>query len=80
MTLLGQESQTLYGEMIERVIKLEDSFVFKLYIDLAPLEECVVASLLEDNEHSGGGIGSIDKLIYIPINIAGFINIAGYLC
>jgi chemotaxis regulatin CheY-phosphate phosphatase CheZ len=39
MTLLGQDSQTLYGEMIERVIKLEDALVVKLYIDSAPLEE-----------------------------------------
>ncbi len=77
MILLGQDSQILYGEMIERVIKLEDPFVFKLDIDSAPIEKPIVASLLEDNAQNCGAIGSMDKLIYIPIEIAGFIDIAG---
>jgi hypothetical protein len=60
--------------------KARGPFVFKSDIDSAPIEKPIVASLLEDNAQNCGAIGSMDKLIYIPIEIASFIDIAGKPC
>ena len=50
-------------DMIKRVVAPEDFFVFKLDIDSAPIEEPIVASLLEDDPHNGGASGLIDELV-----------------
>jgi len=72
MILLGQDSQILYGEMIERVIKLEDPFVFKLDIDSAPFEEPIVASLLGDNAQNGGAIAHQNRWLAMLIRFRCF--------
>ncbi|KAL9017854.1 MAG: hypothetical protein Q9185_004802 [Variospora sp. 1 TL-2023] len=50
-------------DMIKRVVKPEDFFVFKLDIDSAPIEEPIVKSLLEDNPDEGGASALIDELM-----------------
>lgn len=52
-------------EMIKRLVKPEDFFVFKLDIDSAPIEEPIVAALLQDDPHNGGASGLIDELVRI---------------
>ncbi|KAL8990563.1 MAG: hypothetical protein Q9177_000807 [Variospora cf. flavescens] len=53
-------------DMIKRVVKPEDFFVFKLDIDSAPIEEPIVKSLLEDNPDEGGASALIDELVSRP--------------
>ncbi|KAL8864379.1 MAG: hypothetical protein Q9174_007374, partial [Haloplaca sp. 1 TL-2023] len=49
-------------DMIKRVVKPEDFFVFKLDIDGAGIEEPIVKSLLEDDPNNGGASGLVDEL------------------
>ncbi|KAL8892118.1 MAG: hypothetical protein Q9192_005653 [Flavoplaca navasiana] len=51
-------------DMIKRVVKPEDFFVFKLDIDSAPIEEPILKSLLEDNQEEGGASGLVDELMF----------------
>jgi hypothetical protein len=51
-------------EMIKRIVKPEDFFVFKLDIDSAPIEEPIVPSLLADDPNNGGASGLIDELMF----------------
>ncbi|KAI4246341.1 MAG: hypothetical protein L6R40_002009 [Gallowayella cf. fulva] len=61
-------------DMIKRVVKPEDFFVFKLDIDSAPIEEPILENLLADNPDEGGASGLIDELMfehhvnYAPMN------------
>ena len=54
-------------DMIKRVVKPEDFFVFKLDIDSAPIEEPILKSLLEDNQEEGGASGLVDELVSLPV-------------
>ena len=51
-------------EMIKRIVKPEDFFVFKLDIDSAPIEEPIVQSLLADDPENGGASALIDELMF----------------
>ncbi|KAL8682034.1 MAG: hypothetical protein Q9186_001910 [Xanthomendoza sp. 1 TL-2023] len=51
-------------DMIKRVVKPEDFFVFKLDIDGAPIEEPIVKNLLADDPDKGGASGLIDELVW----------------
>ncbi|KAL8672044.1 MAG: hypothetical protein Q9168_003471 [Polycauliona sp. 1 TL-2023] len=50
-------------DMIKRVVRPEDFFVFKLDIDSAPIEEPIVKSLLEDDPEEGGASALVDELV-----------------
>ncbi|KAI4191068.1 MAG: hypothetical protein L6R41_000383 [Letrouitia leprolyta] len=52
-------------EMIKRLVKPEDFFVLKLDIDSAPIEEPIIASLLQDDTHNEGASGLVDELVRI---------------
>ncbi|KAL8847569.1 MAG: hypothetical protein Q9221_007389 [Calogaya cf. arnoldii] len=51
-------------DMIKRVVKPEDFFVFKLDIDSAPIEEPIIKSLLEDDQSEGGASALVDELMF----------------
>ncbi|KAL9011932.1 MAG: hypothetical protein Q9173_003269 [Seirophora scorigena] len=52
-------------DLIRRVVKEEDFFVFKLDIDNAPIEEPIVKALLEEEDGVEGGVsGLIDELMF----------------
>jgi hypothetical protein len=51
-------------ELIKRIVKPEDFFVFKLDIDSAPIEEPIVQSLLADDPENGGASALIDELMF----------------
>ena len=51
-------------EMIKRIVKPEDFFVFKLDIDSAPIEEPIVQSLLADDPEHGGASALVDELMF----------------
>ncbi|KAI4085895.1 MAG: hypothetical protein LQ344_008037 [Seirophora lacunosa] len=52
-------------DLIRRVVKEEDFFVFKLDIDSAPIEEPIVKALLEEEDGVEGSVsGLIDELMF----------------
>lgn len=51
-------------EMIKRLVRPEDFFVFKLDIDSAPIEELIVQSLLADDPDHGGASALVDELMF----------------
>lgn len=63
-------------EIIKRLVKPEDFFVFKLDIDSAPIEGPIIQSLLTDEPENGGASGLVDELMfehhvnYYPLNIS----------
>ncbi|KAL8731011.1 MAG: hypothetical protein Q9166_003662 [cf. Caloplaca sp. 2 TL-2023] len=54
-------------DMIKRMVKPEDFFVFKLDIDGAPIEEPIIANLLQDDPEKGGASGLIDELVCLNL-------------
>lgn len=51
-------------DLIKRVVRKEDFFVFKLDIDNAPIEAPIIQSILEDDASKGGASGLIDELMF----------------
>lgn len=51
-------------DMIKRIVKPEDFFVFKLDIDSAPIETPIVQALLADDSKNGGASALIDELMF----------------
>ncbi|KAL3417479.1 hypothetical protein PVAG01_10489 [Phlyctema vagabunda] len=51
-------------EMIKRIVRPEDFFVFKLDIDNTPIEEPLVENLLLDDPKNGGASALIDELMF----------------
>ncbi|KAL8949361.1 MAG: hypothetical protein Q9222_004526 [Ikaeria aurantiellina] len=69
---MGQGDKLDTVEMIKRVVKEEDFFVFKLDIDSAPIEEPIVKSLLEDDPHNGGASALVDELVCLRLSYYNF--------
>lgn len=51
-------------DMIKRVVRPNDFFVFKLDIDSAPIEMPIIESLLADDPKNGGASALIDELMF----------------
>lgn len=51
-------------DMIKRIVRPNDFFVFKLDIDSAPIEMPIIESLLADDPKNGGASALIDELMF----------------